>query len=68
MSLPSLPHLIIGIKTRFLIHFYSRHYENEIRKWQGAPTLYGLIYIGVNKRLNNYYAHMTNRKKTTKQG
>jgi hypothetical protein len=31
-SPPSLPHLIIGIKDEFLTHFYSRNYENEIRK------------------------------------
>jgi hypothetical protein len=31
---PSLPHLIIGIKTRSLAHFYSRHYENKNGKWQ----------------------------------
>jgi hypothetical protein len=37
----SCPHLIIGRKNRFLAHFYSRHYENEIRKWRGAPSTLG---------------------------
>jgi hypothetical protein len=28
------PSFLIGMKNRFLAHFYPRHYENEIGKWQ----------------------------------
>jgi hypothetical protein len=57
-SSPSLPHLIIGRKNRFLAHFYSRHYENEIMKWQGAPSTLGsdAHMAPSSKRLNDYYA------------
>jgi hypothetical protein len=37
----SLPHLIIGMEIEFLAHFYSRNYENEIEKWQGATFTLG---------------------------
>jgi hypothetical protein len=39
MEVITLPHLIIGMKNEFLAHFYSRNYENELGKWQGAPFL-----------------------------
>jgi hypothetical protein len=26
------PSFLIGMKNKFLVHFYSRHYENEIEK------------------------------------
>jgi hypothetical protein len=26
--------LIIEIENEYLAHFYSRHYKNEIEKWQ----------------------------------
>jgi hypothetical protein len=35
------PSFLIGMKNRFLAHFYPRHYENEIGKLQGAPSTLG---------------------------
>jgi hypothetical protein len=32
------PSFLIGMKNRFLAHIYPRHYENEIGKWEGAPS------------------------------
>jgi hypothetical protein len=41
-----------------LIHFYSRKYEMKLGSVK-VPQPSRVLYIGPNKRLNDYYAPMT---------
>jgi hypothetical protein len=55
MSSPSLPHLIHVKKNKFLPHFYSKNYEMKLGSGNELQPSTDL-YIGPNKRLNDYYA------------
>jgi hypothetical protein len=58
MSPFSLPHLIIEIENKFMIHFYSRNYKMKLRSGEEShPSR--IIFIWLSKRLNDYYASMT---------
>jgi hypothetical protein len=52
---PSFPHLIVGIKNRFLVHFYSNTMK---MKFGSGKELHPskILYIGPSKILNCYYA------------
>jgi hypothetical protein len=51
---PSLPHLI-GMKNIFLAHFYTTNAKIKLGSGK-EPQLSRVLYIGPNKRLNDYYA------------
>jgi hypothetical protein len=49
--------LIIGMKIEFLTHFYSRKYKIKLRSGNESH-LSRILYIRLNKTLNDYNAHM----------
>jgi hypothetical protein len=52
-----LPHFIIGMKNKFLAHFYSKKYEMKLGSdKEFYPSR--ILFIGVSKRLNDYNALM----------
>jgi hypothetical protein len=51
-----------------MTHFYSKKCENEIRKVTSSPIHSRVLYIGLSKRLNDYYALRPNTLKNGKGG
>jgi hypothetical protein len=49
------PSFLIGMKNRFLAHFYSRNSKIKFRSGK-EPQPSRILYIGPSKRLNDYYA------------
>jgi hypothetical protein len=62
-----LSHLIIEIKIKFLLHFYSRKYEMKLESSNG-PHPSKVLFIRPSKIINDYNALESIRKKTAKLG
>jgi hypothetical protein len=58
MEVTVLPPLFYGkLKIEFLTHFYSRKCEMKLKSGN-EPQPSRILYIGLTKRLNDYYAPM----------